>query len=65
MKSWQIMKLGEVGVGSNIALNNLSIVSRKSYLVVIAPNSHAWNLAPIGFLSSTLVWPQYTILVDR
>ena len=38
MKSWPKLKLGQVGVGSNIAQNHSSIPG-KSYLVIICPNS--------------------------
>ena len=40
MKSWPKVKLGQVQVGSNIAQNHLYIAHRKSYLVIICPNSH-------------------------
>ena len=37
MKSWPKVKLGQVQVGSNIAQN---LAHRKSFLVIIFPNSH-------------------------
>ena len=41
MKSWPKVKLGQVQVGSNIAQNHSSnLAHRKSYLVIICPNSH-------------------------
>ena len=50
MKSWPNVKLGKVQVGSNIAKRDLKsaqtllrithLAHRKSYLVIICPNSH-------------------------
>ena len=45
MKSWPKVKLGQVQVGSNIAqihtlLRITHLANRKSYLVIIGPNSH-------------------------
>ena len=39
MKSWPKVKLGQVQVSSNIAQNHY-LAHRKSYLVIICPNSH-------------------------
>ena len=38
MKSWPNAKLSQFQVGSNIAQNHSA--HRKSYLVIICPNSH-------------------------
>ena len=39
MKSWPKVKLGEVGIGKNIA-KITHPASKKSYLVIICPNSY-------------------------
>ena len=39
MKSWPKVKLGQVQVGSKL-LRITHLVHRKSYLVIICPNSH-------------------------
>ena len=44
------VKLGHVGVGSNITLNH-SFTHRKSYLIIICPNSHE-KLNKIEIMSS-------------
>ena len=48
MKSWPKVKLGQVGVGSNIAQDHSS---RKSDLTIIGPNSHeSYYLLQFGFI---------------
>ena len=40
MNSLPKVKLGKVGVGSNIAQNHSRLASMKSYLIIIYPNAH-------------------------